>query len=105
MAAPEAVERRPQRGHDQVRAVARDLLGPFPLDLDVQAAIGHPDDDVVVEGQRQPGAVEARAQVGAGRGHADVHRRGTEGRHQLSTAVSDGAGAERRRVTAHQHPA
>ena len=55
------------RPDHQVLRTQRHLSGALPLDLDEQAAIRGLDDDLVVETQRQPKAVEAGAQIGAGR--------------------------------------
>ena len=55
--------------HDQMRRAQGNVLGALPLDPDRQPGIGCFDNDLVVQAQRQTQAVEARAEVGAGRRH------------------------------------
>ncbi len=52
--------------NDEMAGVEHKFAGALPFDLDNQTGIGCLDDDFVVETQRQPEAVEARAEVGAG---------------------------------------
>ena len=52
--------------HQMARA-ERQLPGALAVDSDDQTGIGCLDDDFVVEAQREPDTVEARAEVGTGR--------------------------------------
>src|ERR1700745_208222 len=62
------------------------LASPLAIDFDGQAGIGCLDDDFVVEAQREPDAVEARAEVGAGRRDDEAGQQ--PGRQQLGHSTS-----------------
>ncbi|BFO15299.1 hypothetical protein SHKM778_16870 [Streptomyces sp. KM77-8] len=75
----EQVEGGAQGAYEQMVLVAREGLAALTGDVDVQSGVGHPDDDVVVETQREAEGVEARAEVGAGGGDAHPDGGGAEG--------------------------
>ena len=100
--AAQRVERRPQRLDDEVALAAREVVRPLAPHPHVQAAPGHPHDDVVVQGQREPGAVEAGPEVGAGRRHADVRgHRAEDGCHAGQASCRERSG----RVDSHHSAA
>src|SRR5690606_24962913 len=68
-----------QGAYEQVPLVAREGLAALTGDVDVQSRVGHPDDHVVVEAQREAEGVEARADVGAGGGNAHPDGGSAEG--------------------------
>ena len=74
----EQVEGGAQGAYEQMVLVARKRVGALTGDVDVQAGVGDPDDDVVVEAQREPQGVVAGAEVGAGGGNAHADSRGAE---------------------------
>jgi hypothetical protein len=74
----EQVEGGAQGTYEQVVLVAREGLAALAGDVDEQPGVGHPDDHVVVEPQRQAEGVEARAEVGAGGGDAHPDGGGAE---------------------------
>jgi hypothetical protein len=55
--------------NDEMSGVEYQFTGALTFDLDNETGIGCLDDDFVVEAQRQPEAVEARTEVGAGGGN------------------------------------
>lgn len=75
----EQIEGRAQGPYEKVVLVTRERLAALARDVDVQPGVGHPDDDVVIEPQRQTEGVEARAEVGAGGGDAHPDSGGAEG--------------------------
>src|SRR5690606_1570362 len=75
----EQVEGGAQGAYEQVPLVAREGLAALTGDVDVQSRVGHPDDHVVVEAQREAEGVEARADVGAGGGNAHPDGGSAEG--------------------------
>ena len=74
----EQVEGGAQGAYEQMVLVARQRLGALARDVDVQAGVGDPDDDVVVEAQREAQGVVAGAEVGAGGGDAHADSGGAE---------------------------
>ncbi len=76
--AAQQVEGGAQGPYEQVALVPRERLAALTRDVDVQSGVGDPDDDVVVETQRQAEGVEARAEVGAGGGDAHPDGGGAE---------------------------
>lgn len=76
--AAEQVERGAQGAHEQVALVAGQALAALTCDVDVQPGVGDPDDDVVVQPQREAEGVETRPQVGAGGGDAHPDGGGSE---------------------------
>ena len=77
--AAEYVERGADGLHDQVTLVAPDVVGTFTRDIDGQARLGNPDDDVVVERKRETEGVEPGAEGRAGRGHPHPRGRRSKG--------------------------
>ncbi len=76
--AAEQVERGAQRAYEQVALVAGQRVAALARDVDVQPGVGDPDDDVVVQTEREAEGVEARAQIGAGGGDAHPDGGGSE---------------------------
>src|SRR5690606_6835389 len=76
--AAEQVEGGAQGAYEQMALVAREGVAALTGDVDVQPGVGHPDDHVVVQAQREAEGVEARAEVGAGGGDAHPDGGGAE---------------------------
>lgn len=76
--AAQQIEGGAQGTDEEVALVTRKGLAALTRDVDVQPGVGHPDDDVVVEPQREAQGVEARTEVGAGGGNAHPDGGGAE---------------------------
>jgi len=76
--AAEPLEHGLHRAHDQVRAVAREVVGTLAGDVDHQAVLADARHGVVVARERQPERVEARAEIRRRRRDADVNRSGAK---------------------------
>ena len=61
------------RAHHEVRLVTRHLALADAVHLDLESVVDDLDVELVVLRKREPERVEARAEVGRGRGHLDVH--------------------------------
>ncbi|CAM5633489.1 hypothetical protein SCYAM73S_01867 [Streptomyces cyaneofuscatus] len=76
--AAEQVEGGAHRADEQVALVAGQRLAALTRDVDVEPGVGDPDDDVVVQPQREAEGVETRAQIGTGGGDAHPDGGGSE---------------------------
>jgi hypothetical protein len=72
------VEGGAQGPYEEVVLIAREGLAALARDVDVQPGVGHPDNYVVVQPQRQAQGIEARTEIGAGGGDAHPDGGGSE---------------------------